>query len=126
MKWILLVLGLMGCAGGFVETTRIRGTDSDRLELRVVNTNWTRATIRIMGPEGKTFIKRVGSVEGLSRKNFMLRYWYIGGARLFVEFLANASPEWLDEQIHYEGKDCIELRIISYSPGSYTLPCFNN
>lgn len=123
--WMLLVL-MLGC-GGFEDTTRIEGTgSSDVIEFRVVNDNWALAKVRLVGVDGVSLTRRLGRVEGLSKVTFSLRRWYSGGFRLYVKFLANASPVWIDPVVYYGSEDCIELLIRAYSPGSYTVLCFRN
>ena len=116
---------MLGC-GGFNNTTRIKGTGSDRIEFQVVNDNWASATIRLVDVNGVSSKRRLGAVGGLSRVTFRLRKWYSGGFRLHVRFLANASPVWVDPMVYYGSEECIELMIKAYSQGSYSVLCYRN
>ena len=122
--WLLLTL-MLGC-GGFNDTTRIKGTGSDRIEFQVVNDNWSSATVRLVGVRGVSSLRKLGTVEGLSRVTFKLRRWYGGGFRLHVRFLAGASSTWVDPMVYYGSEDCIELMIKAYSQGSYSVLCYRN
>ena len=126
MRWMLLLLGLIGCSSAFADTTRIEGTGSDALEFRVVNRNWASATVRLMARDGRSIKLRLGRVEGLGKETFRLRRGYSGGFRVHVQFLAGSSLSWLDPEVYYGSEDCIELVIQVYSPGSYTVLCFRN
>ncbi len=119
---ILTVSFMLACGARNIGSTHGTGAPGPgEVRIEVENQNWQLAKIYLVSA-GTTAAYRIGSVEGMTTQVLTPRIHaprFLLQVRLLTERnrIAWQSQEWSSAE------DCVQVRIRSYVPNTYTLPC---